>query len=348
MINHMNENKITKSLPCALLMVMLCLIPRCKRPNDGILKVSGPYLGQKPPGKTAEIFAPGFISTGHDERIACFSQDGRELYFMLYGSPIGVLLYTKEKEGVWTKPTVMPFAGNYNGEYVLSPTGDKIVFSSNRPLNGKGRPLDDYYAWIVEKEGDAWGDPKYIKEFEDEDKSFSGYPSIARNGNIYFWSARKDGMGREDIYMSRFVNGSYSTPMNLGDMINTEHDEMDPFIAPDESYLIFLRRSDGGFGGVDLYISFRGKEGVWTRSKNMGGGINSEAAEFCPTVTPDGKYIFFTSNRSTYENYCETPLSYDEKINMLTSPGNGNGDIYWIDAKIIEDLKPDDLKSKDE
>ena len=57
-------------------------------------------------------------------------------------------------------------------------------------------------------------------------------------------------------------------------MINSEYDEIDPFIAPDESYLIFLRRSDEGFGGVDLYISFKNKHEQWTESKNMGSNIN--------------------------------------------------------------------------
>jgi len=218
------------------------------------------------------------------------------------------------------------------------------VFSSNRPLNGKGKPLNDYYTWIIEKEGDKWGNPKYLKELEDEENSFSAYPSIAKNGNIYFFSKRKDGIGREDIYMSRFVNGIYSKPTNLGNRINTKYDEIDPFIAPDESYIIFLRRSDEGYGGVDLYISFKTKDGVWTESKNMGSKINSEASEFCPTVSPDGKYFFFTSNRSTFMNYSKTPLSYEEKCKILNSPGNGNSDIYWADAKIIEDLKPNYLR----
>ena len=337
-------NKIFKLKLYTFLLLIICFIPKCNQQSDESLKVSGPYLGQKPPGKTAEIFAPGIISTGHSESIACFSQDGRELYFMLYGSPIGVLLYTKENKGVWTKPKVMPFSSKYNGKYILSPKGNQIVFSSNRPLNGKGKPLDDYYTWIVEKEGDKWGIPKYIKEFEDEEKSFSAYPSSAINGNIYFFSKRKDGIGGEDIYMSRFDNGVYSKPENLGNMINSEYDEIDPFIAPDESYLIFLRRSNEGFGGVDLYISFKNKDGEWTESKNMGSNINSEASEFCPTVTPDGKYMFFTSNRSTYMNYSKTPLSYEEKCKILNGPGNGNSDIYWVDAKIIEDLKPDYLK----
>ena len=156
--------------------------------------LKGPYLGQKPPGMKPEIFAPGIISTGHDERIACFTPDGRELYYMLWGAPIGVLLHMKEENGRWTKPEVMPFSGMYNGEYTLSPDGRKIVFCTDRPLGGKGKPLNDFYTWIVEKEGGAWGEPRYIEAFEDEEKSFSGYPTIAESGNIYFYSNRKDGI----------------------------------------------------------------------------------------------------------------------------------------------------------
>lgn len=129
-------------------------------------------------------------------------------------------------------------------------------------------------------------------------------------------------------------------PENLGFGINTEHDEIDPFITPDESYIIYLRRGDEGFGGVDLFISFKKEDGSWTEGKNMGPEINSSATEYCPSVSPDGRYIFFASNRSIHKNYSDVPLSFKEKIKILDNPGNGRGDIYWIDAKIIESLKP--------
>lgn len=320
--------------------VFFLLFSGCTQKNDfPVLK--GPYLGQKPPGMKPEIFAPGIISTGYNERIACFTVDGKELYFMLWGAPVGVLLHMEEENGIWTKPEVVPFSGKYNGEYLLSPDGRKIVFCTDRPLSGKGKPLNNFYTWIVEKEGDAWGEPKYIEAFEDEEKSFSGYPTIAKSGNIYFYSERKDGMGREDIYLSRFKNGNYSKPENLGFGVNTEHDEIDPFIAPDESYIIYLRRGDEGFGGVDLFISFKKEDGSWTEGKNMGPDINSSATEYCPSVSPDGRYFFFTSNRSIHKNYSDSPLSFKEKIKILNSPGNGLGDIYWVDAKIIESLKPE-------
>ena len=106
----------------------------------------------------------------------------------------------------------------------------------------------------------------------------------------------------------------------------------------------FLRRDENGYGGADLFISFRKETGTWTKAKNMGEKINSSAHEYCPTISPDGKYFFFTSNRTIHKNYSETPLTYEEKLRILNSPGNGQGDIYWVDAKIIEQLKPKELK----
>jgi Tol biopolymer transport system component len=96
--------------------------------------------------------------------------------------------------------------------------------------------------------------------------------------------------------------------------------ESDPCIAPDESYLIYCSKTLDGFGGYDLYITFRIPNGSWTEPINMGEGINSSGFDWIPFITSDGKYFFFNSDRS------------------------GNGDVYWVDTKIIETLKPDELK----
>ena len=87
-------------------------------------------------------------------------------------------------------------------------------------------------------------------------------------------------------------------------------------VAHDESYLIvsIYGRKDG-FGDGDLYISFRRPDGSWSLLKNMGSAVNSDKRDFCPMVTPDGKYLFFSSKRV------------------------GEGDIFWVDAKIIEALR---------
>jgi hypothetical protein len=143
--------------------------------------------------------------------------------------------------------------------------------------------------------------------------------------------------------MSECNGGLYAEPVNLGDAINTVDFEVDPFIAPDERYIIFARIDKERTGNFDLFISFKKKDGAWTRAENMGDKINSNRSEFCPTVSPDGKYFFFTSNRSIYEPYSEIPLTYEGKLKILNSPGNGSSDIYWMDAKIIEEFKRDAL-----
>ena len=301
-------------------------------------ELHGPYLGQKPPGNTPEIFAPGVISKGYFECMAFFTPDGGEFYFMLWGAPHGVILFTQDVGRRWTEPEVLSFSGGYEGKFTLSPDGDTIAYSSNRPLGGSGAPRNIHHSWIIERTEAGWGEPKNLGPLINLEKSYSAYPSLSRNGNLYFFSDRGGGMGDADIWMSRFADGRYEEPENLGPSINTGLNDVDPFIAPDESYIIFCRRDDG-IGRFDLFISFRESDGSWTQAKNMGEPINSTASEICPSVSPDGKYFFFTSDRRTHKPFSERPITYEEKIEILTGPGNGNGDIYWVDAGIIKTLQ---------
>ncbi len=322
--------------------INLVFIDCSKKDSFPVLK--GSYLGQTPPGMTAEIFAPRIISTGYDERIAAFSPDGKELYYALWGAPHGVILQMREVNGCWTKPEVAPFSGLYQGDFTMSSDGNRIVFSSNCPFAGLGKPQDNYYSWIVERADTGWGKPQPFGPLINLPESFAGYPTIADNGNLYFFSDRSGSIGCEDIWMSRSVNGNYEEPQNLGESINTEDFDLDPFIAPDESYIIFTRIDKQREMDADLFISFRRDDGTWIKAINMGNRINSKGWEFCPTVSPDGKYFFFTSTRRLYKPYSEIPLSYNRKLEILNSPGNGKGDIYWVDAKIIEELKPEGFK----
>ena len=137
--------------------------------------------------------------------------------------------------------------------------------------------------------------------------------SLAANGNLYFGSRQSEGLGRHDIYVSRQVGGAFQKPENLGAAINTAGSEVSLYVAPDESYIIFTRLPVGG--NSDLFISFRQENGAWAEAVNMGEGINSEASDLCLIVTPDGKYLFFLSGR------------------------NGNSDVWWVDAVVIDRLR---------
>jgi Tol biopolymer transport system component len=341
-----NINLKTRIIIFSFLILVLVIgwLPHEKQASqEDLPPLKGPYLGQKPPGMIPEIFAPGTVSTSYDECMAFFTPDGKEFYFMLWGAPHGVILFTKEVNNRWTNPQVASFSGKYHGKFSLSPDGNKIVFSSNRPLDGRGEPIDSYYSWIVERTDTGWSKPKNLGPQINLEKTYSAYPSLSKNGNLYFFSNREGGMGKADIWLSKFVDGRYSEPENLGKSINTKVYEVDPFIASDESYIIFCRRDDE-FGRFDLFISFRKADGSWTKSKNMGEKINSSASEICPSVSPDGKYLFFASDRRKHKPFSEVPITYEEKIKILNSPGNGSYDIYWVDAKVIANLKPKEIK----
>jgi len=305
--------------------------------EDNFPVLKGPYLGQKPPGKTPEIFAPGVVSTGFDELFTYFTPDARELYFQLWKAPFPVILVMKEENGQWTKPEVASFSGRYFAKFCLSPDGNTIVLTSSEPRSSRGEPTHEYTTRILARSKTGWDGPAFIEQ------TFGSLaPSISLHGNLYFFFEVQL-PEKSDIYVSKYTDGTYETPVRLSDSVNSKFYEVDPFIAPDESYLIFCRSGDG-FGATDLFISFRKEDGSWTKAKNMGEKINSAGIDLCPSVSPDGKYLFFSSNRNNHKSYSETPLTVEKKIEILSSPGNGSSDIYWVDASIINDLKPEELK----
>jgi Tol biopolymer transport system component len=275
--------------------------------------LKGPYLGQAPPGDVPEIFAPGIISTGGNQVNSVFTPDGREFYFSAFDSGSGyTIMVMSETDAGWSRPRVAPFSGEYSEvDMFITHDGGRFFFISKRPLR-KGAPrAKGYQIWVMEREGTVWGTPEHLGPIVNSG-SRQLYPTVTRDGTLYFNSDRA-GKGRGDFFRSRLVDRQYAEPENLGGAINTEYDETDVFVAPDESYVIFTSVGrPGGFGSGDLYVSFRTKDGSWTRAVNMGEEINTESSEFCPMLSPDGRYFFFTSRR------------------------RGNDDIYWVDAAIIE------------
>jgi Tol biopolymer transport system component len=343
----MKGKTIVKNLIVGFCLALPCLFffNGCSKQGDFPM-LTGPYLGQKPPGMTPEIFAPGIVSTGYDDVCIAFSPDGKELFFGLWEEPPHIaILHMKEENGRWTAPQIASFSGRYSDlKFNISPDGNKLIFSSNRPLKGEGIPINFWHLWIAEKTDTGWSDPINFGPVINTDKG-ELYPSISENGNLYFFSDFGDGQGGCDILVSKLVAGYYTQPRKLGTSINTDLNEGDSFIAPDERYIIFCCRDrDDGYGSNDLYISFQKDDGSWTEAKNMGEKINTSANEICPSVSSDGKYLFFSSSRNTYKSYSDVPYTYERMVKQLNGPGSGYGDIYWMDARIIEDLKEIKLK----
>lgn len=281
------------------------------------------------------MFEPGIISTGDMELNAAFTPDGRTLYFTKRTPKyqLWAILVSTLNGGRWSTPRVAEFSGQY-GDFdpFISPDGTQLFFSSNRPAPGKTKT--DFDIWMVKKTGAGWSSPTNLgPDINTESQEY--YPSVSKSGTLYFSSNRDGGKGSGDIYRSKLVDGKYSKPENLGDAINSKYFEGDPYIAPDESFLIFVSYNrPEGLGDGDLYISFN-QNGAWTPAKNLGAPVNSSALDFCPNMSPDGKYFFFTSERGFADQPLSKPLTYEQFLKQIHSPGNGLGDIYRIDARVV-------------
>jgi ankyrin repeat protein len=280
-------------------------------PKFPILK--GDYLGQEKPGDTPQVFAIGIVS-GHgfdnEHSPAVFSPDLKEVYWTKKFR--GPILFMKQEDGIWTAPEKAPFCSDYgDGEPVFSPDGKKLFFLSFRPLE-PGGSSDKENMWVVERTSGGWSEPKPVSPLINA-FDLHWLFSVSKNGTIYFASPKEGGFGANDIYYSRKINGEYEEPINMGEIINSPGIDHTPFIAPDESYLIYVS-SKGSPSPNEwrFYISYRNEDGSWMKPIDLGENINSKRIALCPAVTPDGKYMFFI----------------------------GEGDIFWVDASFIEKLRP--------
>ncbi|MCP4724724.1 MAG: hypothetical protein GY863_06795 [bacterium] len=283
-------------------------------------RLSGHYLGQKPPGMEPELFAKGIISTNEAKGSSVFSLNADMFIFRKSGDRSREIFITRMINGKWSQPVQVPWDSKFGeSDFTIAPDGKTVYFASRRPVKGETEPSTEASLWKTAITENEWSEPVMIGN-QANTKYHESYPSLTSDGIMYFFSRRPGVIGKSDIYFSKRINGKYLKAVNMGNIINTEYDEWDPYIAPDESYLIFCSTKPGSLGKDDLYISFRSDEDSWTKPVHMGNKINSPGWENRPYVTLDGKYLFFTSDRS------------------------GRREIYWIDAGIIEKFKPDNIR----
>jgi hypothetical protein len=319
--------------------------PPADMDSSGSPILTGDYLGQEPPGMEPQLFAPGIVSTGLGERDVAMTPDGNELYYTAVVGPafnFGAIVVTKRVDGQWTPPEVAPFSGQYMDlEPAISPDGQRFFFMSTRPLPGTTEPSGHEDIWVMERVGGGWGEPHNLgSPINTEGGEF--FPSVTEDGTLYF--TRKVEEGSESIYRSRLVNDVYGEPEMLPEQVNSGQLRFNAFIARDESYIIVcVWGREDSLGGVDYYIVFRSPEDVWSEPINMGEKINAaEGAEWSPYVSPDGKYLFFMSSRATIQNrFSPVRQTYDSLQDLHNQPMSGSFDIWWIDARIIDELRPE-------
>ena len=305
--------------------------------------LKGPYLGQKPPGATRALFAPGILSDGLFNGLIFFSEGGEEVFFSSgFEKPfyMSILFQARIVDGGWTEPLEIPLGRLKAFRPVLAPGGKRIYFISSELDEGaeeEDSPIRIYY---VDRDGDGWSTPRVI-DFGDAFPHSCGQVSVAASGSLYFQAGYHIDED-EDIWFAEYEGGRYRAPMQLGDTVNTaDGHEVHPVIASDESYLLFDASREAGYGMHDLYVSFPDGQGGWTAARNLGPAVNTAADERRASVSNDGKYLFFESKvPDAASRLPEPPLTLGQMRDFLAGPGNGGSDIYWVDASVIEKLRP--------
>jgi Tol biopolymer transport system component len=263
------------------------------------------YLGQIPPGDSAIIFAPGTLSlTNRRETKIVSSPDGREC---LIGIGIGgtfKILYSNYENENWTEPKQADFITNDRAkEPFFSPDGQEIFFTSH---------ADIFVSTLLNQQ---WTTPVKL-DSPINTMAEEYHPTSTLDRTLYFCSMRENPNGY--IYRASYENGNYMTVEKLDTIINTHYGAWDPYISPDESYIIFTTVHPDGYGQEDQYISYN-RNGTWTNPKNLGALINTDKIEYGSYISPDNKYYFFSR-----------PDGWGADI---------PADIYWIKADFVDPLR---------
>jgi hypothetical protein len=303
-------------LKYSLIVLLFASLTTAQQSSGEFPKLTGPYLGQKPPGDVPEIFGSGIVSL--DTNFECcraIPPDAKEFFFVR-NTDIGEKIYRmfEESDG-WTMPEQINYTDKaFQYTPFISPSGDKLLFMAgdSNPKRDNSSSMPEI--WMLLRNGKDWGPPVLLGTTIGGAQPF--YITMTRNGTLYFSCVDRNG-----IYKSEFKDGKYCTAERLPEEINYLERISHPYISPNEDFLIVDGRNNKTELYADLFISFRNEDGTWTKAVNMGDTINTPGHEVCPSVSPDGKYIFFgraVQGKKT--------------------------DIYWVSAKIIEELKSENNK----
>jgi Tol biopolymer transport system component len=310
-----------------------CFAPVVSTGNSSnSLGTSHPYVSAAPVTEP-RLFGDGVFSTPYDEFGLTFSLDGRTAFFSrsVPRSNAYFILTSTFRGGTWTTPEIARFSGRYwDFDPVVSPDGSRMFFSSDRPVPGDADRDKDFDIWTIERTSSGWSDPRRLDETVNsrEDETFA---SAASNGTLYFVSGRDGGREHFAIFRSRLVNGKYQSAERLKGPVNDpENWSLEVLVAPDESFLLLApyNRKDG-YGSFDIYISEQ-KNGEWTAPRNLGPKINTAARDYSPRFSPDGKYLFWASERGF-----DQPRNYAELVANEQRTLNGWGNIYQIELSEV-------------
>lgn len=288
-----------------------------------------------------KLLAAGRISTGDDESHPTLTADGSRLFFLKNTPDFQhwTIVVAERGPREWEPPQVAWFSGQFDdADVAFSADESTLYFVSKRPASEGLSPRPDTDLWHIRKTGRGdWGEPQRLAALSSEGNEW--YPMPTASGAIYFGSERRPGnlgpQGTSDLWRARPDGGGFAEPENLGPAVNTAGNDIEAWVSPDERVMILASNGHADSrGAYDLYVSHH-CDGAWSAPRNLD-VVNSSGWDFSPRVTPNRRYLLFTSNRTPDDRPAGAPLDYDALLARIRSSGNGLRDIYWIEYSALD------------
>lgn len=283
---------------------------------------------------TPEVFAPGAISGPGSEDSLNLTPDGDTAIYDLSHGPNNFIVISHQVHGAWSKPEIAPFSGEWSdGDVALSPDGRYAVFVSNRPATPGGAPTNDASdaLWRVDRKGDGWGEPWRLPDTVNptaaSDRSPTiATPSIAADGTLYFMRHGEDRLLH--IFRAAYRGGGYGAAVQqvLG---NPADPQLDPAIAPDQSFIVFESLPVGSKGPGRLFIAFR-EGGQWGKPADLGDAVNADNWPWGPHISPDGRTLYYVTSRSLPVSYPRSRAQAQQDLARLQGWDDGESNIWYV------------------
>ena len=240
---------------------------------------------------------------------------------------------TVKSDSVWSTPELLFGVYKDVGAANISADGNEIYFSGCGWENGLGS-CDIYYVMF---NGGKWSPPINLKSVNTA--GWESQPCVSYDGNELYFVRRNKKMGTSDIYVSkRDGNGVWQKASRLGENVNTDGNEMAPFIHYDGKTLYFSSDTHCGMGGYDLFMSRRDESGEWQKAVNLGYPLNTCGDEINIVVLDNAAKAYMSALRNDgFGGYDIYEFDLDEKFRP---------EIVEVEKLSVEDYYADVLEKQ--
>ncbi|WP_024771908.1 PD40 domain-containing protein [Aquimarina macrocephali] len=287
------------------------------------ISLNNSYIDEKLPGIVPELFAPSFVNTDAIEINTVFNASFTEMFFTRIIDGNFIIHHSNLINGKWTAPQPIQMYTDQKSESVaidpsITQDGNTMYFLGINPEDRLKKSKPDIYR--SQKIDGKWQIASKVGYPISTEKYVESYPVVVADGSIYFTSNRPGGLGKGDIYRAQYLGeGKFDTPMNIGSEVNSKKGERSTYVSPDESYLITgnTYTDEKGFA-----ISFK-ENNKWQAPVHfdIGEPLKKDWIYFCPYMSPDGKYFFFS------KRYSNPPKSGWKGVTK--------GEVYWVNVSAI-------------